>query len=326
MNGFNAMWSSYNCTDTNFYICKVPPKASDTHCPQGTAQGLNANDCYEYDGGRFSWVNAAAYCEDHGGNLATITSAFQSSAFNQLPNLMCTDFEVATNTYWLGGVYSARTPYRWVWNDGKPMSFTKWAKGQPANSQRQCLMLDPTTGTWLSNGCDTQQFYVCKLPPVEHKPVPTAPPAVGQRCPDAYGYVAEVKKCIYIEWTKYQWNDALLNCYSKGGVLASFHDQAGSDAVWNYMSQTMFDNKQSGRIVFSDYIHIGLYDPNHSGSWQWLDGTPLKWTNWDVGHPCCGFCACAWFQQGWPFNGIWHGLSCDTDPNPHPSICEAEPY
>lgn len=63
MNGFNAMWSSYNCTDTNFYICKVPPKASDTHCPQGTAQGLNANDCYEYDGGRFSWVNAAAYCE-----------------------------------------------------------------------------------------------------------------------------------------------------------------------------------------------------------------------------------------------------------------------
>lgn len=59
-------------------------------------------------------------------------------------------------------------------------------------------MLDPTTGTWLSNGCDTQQFYVCKLPPVEHKPAPTPPPAVGQRCPDGYGYVAEAKKCIYV--------------------------------------------------------------------------------------------------------------------------------
>ena len=71
------------------------------------------------------WEEAKYYCERHGGYLATITSAEEQAAIEELLQGGTMD------VYWLGG-----TAYDCTleWITGEDTSYTNWAAGQPDNA------------------------------------------------------------------------------------------------------------------------------------------------------------------------------------------------
>jgi hypothetical protein len=71
------------------------------------------------------WEEAKYYCERHGGYLATITSAEEQAAIEELLQGGTMD------VYWLGGTAYDCT-LEWV--SGEDTSYTNWAAGQPDNA------------------------------------------------------------------------------------------------------------------------------------------------------------------------------------------------
>lgn len=75
----------------------------------------------------YTWTEASEYCVSQGGHLMTITSEEEQAILQNL------GLKSGTN-YWIGGTDSKREG-RWEWVTGEKWLFTKWAHGEPDNSQ-----------------------------------------------------------------------------------------------------------------------------------------------------------------------------------------------
>jgi hypothetical protein len=72
------------------------------------------------------------------------------------------------------------------------------------------------------------------------------------------------------------WLSAQSEATSKGGYLVVINDAAEQ----NFISTTF---APSGANEF--FVWIGLWDPSGSGTFQWVNGDPLIYTNWAPGEP-----------------------------------------
>ena len=67
------------------------------------------------------------------------------------------------------------------------------------------------------------------------------------------------------------WDKAKADCEAQGGHLVTISSKEENDFVSN--------------LAGSDPIWIGLTDEIHEGSWQWINGESLTYTNWGSGEP-----------------------------------------
>lgn len=94
----------------------------------GTAIGLvvssgPAEHSYTLVEQDLTWAQAEAYCEDHGGYLACITSAEEDEKVKELVRGSgCTVF-------WIGAMRGSDGEFTWI--DGEKMAYTDWAAGEP---------------------------------------------------------------------------------------------------------------------------------------------------------------------------------------------------
>ena len=55
---------------------------------------------------------------------------------------------------------------KWVWTDGKPITYLHWAQRQPDNYRnvQDCasLAIPRWNGYWDDDMCDQEQHYICK--------------------------------------------------------------------------------------------------------------------------------------------------------------------
>jgi hypothetical protein len=72
-----------------------------------------------------TWHNAAAYCEQDGGYLATINSAEENQFVYNLTDI--------GNQTWLGATDEA-VEGTWKWVTGEPFDYTNWGLGEPNNN------------------------------------------------------------------------------------------------------------------------------------------------------------------------------------------------
>ena len=98
---------------------------------------------------------AKAYCEELGGHLATITSAEEQSAVEEL---------IANGTkssYWLGATDEV-TDGEWLWVTGEEFTYEKWANSQPDNDysgREDYLGISRTNQGW-ANANEWNDFVI----------------------------------------------------------------------------------------------------------------------------------------------------------------------
>ncbi|XP_037614357.1 ladderlectin-like isoform X4 [Sebastes umbrosus] len=102
-----------------------------------------------------TWSNAERYCQDYGGNLASVHN-LNDQQFIQSVILSITEKYPEA---WLGG-YDAQQEGTWFWSDGTPFKFDYWDKGQPDNNRGtgHCLVMNYSARRKF----DDQPCYVAK--------------------------------------------------------------------------------------------------------------------------------------------------------------------
>lgn len=70
------------------------------------------------------------------------------------------------------------------------------------------------------------------------------------------------------------WNEAKSYCESLGGYLATITSQGENDAVFAYMLDQGYDS-----------AYFGLTDKETEGTWKWVTGEKVDYTNWHPGEP-----------------------------------------
>ena len=67
------------------------------------------------------------------------------------------------------------------------------------------------------------------------------------------------------------WSDAQTSCVGWGGDLSSISTERENNLPSTANSDSVSDT------------WIGLYDVDRNGSYQWIDGTVVNYTNWGAG-------------------------------------------
>lgn len=70
------------------------------------------------------------------------------------------------------------------------------------------------------------------------------------------------------------WDEAKAYCESLGGYLATITSQEENDAVFEYIQNQGYDG-----------AYFGLTDEEEEGTWKWVTGEKIDYTNWHPGEP-----------------------------------------
>lgn len=101
-----------------------------------------------------TWDEARAYCEEQGGELASISS---DDEWNQVVQLLEAD---GHSVYWIG---AQRSGSGWKWIDGSDFSYTHWAAGEPNNEGgvENVIAIDYVNGVYnmYDEPTDVFSFY-----------------------------------------------------------------------------------------------------------------------------------------------------------------------
>lgn len=303
-------------------------------CPMGTVRGLTPSDCYYYSATSDIWIRAEEKCIARGGHLASVSSLLLNSIVKDPARISCQD------EYWLGGNWDQYQPNAWAWTDGKPFSFTNWAKGQPSTGGVLYVAMNVHTGQWYSKDGSQLKPFVCRVTPTGNataSPTENPPTTASNTCPtvssptlsprpncvappccsDGWTYIPQAYSCFRVSTENTVWKIALENCHGMGGMLATIHSDKANTAILEFATSTY---KSS-----CTWFAIGLFRPDSSDSFGWNDGSPLDYTNWGSNAPDVSErqCAFAEYCTGDRRHLQWTNDYCDDVSWPY--VCQSWP-
>jgi len=278
-----ALWNDENCGASNHFICEkflssssvtVPPTLPQQgYCPGGFTE--YGNNCYMSSKEvTMDWTSARAWCNDKGGELASITNEYEQ-AF--LVNFLWGD----ANNFWIG-LTDRNTGY-FVWIDQSDYVYTNWQPGEPSGGNENCVEMRITGnvhGEWNDLDCAQQIPFVCstrKSPQLPTPPATTSP--IG--CPVGYYSSVGSQACFKLVTTPNTWSAARQACKNEGqGIeLASVAELYENDLLFSYFFQQ----------VTTDSLWFGLtFEVDQAAAranYKWTDTWPVTYTNWDAQQP-----------------------------------------
>ncbi|CAG10208.1 unnamed protein product, partial [Tetraodon nigroviridis] len=235
--------------------------------------------CYKFVvGNNKNWQDARSHCIYHRGNLVSI--------LNQREEAFLTTQMVKYNEDWWIGMSDINWEMHFTWTDGKGISYTNWAKGQPSSgpsgrfSDRElydCVMMFGGTskrmGLWKVEDCYSKRAFICK------KNV-----AVAQ---------------------KMNWDEARRQCQADDADVAS---------ILNPYIQAHLTLQIS---KYNEPVWIGLNTNVTGGRYKWVDGWRLSFTKWDTNEPKRNY-GCVYMDV----DRKWKTASCTDN---HYSLCKRSP-
>ena len=237
-----------------------------------------------------NWDEAAAFCRDKGGYLASITSAAEDQF---------TYSYVRQNGYVsvLFGLTDQETEGVWSWQNGENFGYSNWADGEPngGQSENYAMYYEAfTDGTWNDGAFDVEGI-LCEW---------NQKPGLGKEI----GYQGH----------RYQlfrgassWQEARQYCEKLGGYLA-IPDNAGEDkAIYQYVRSNGNRN-----------AYFGIYDKGNN-NWVTVKGDSPSYVNWAWGEPSDPEEPYAMYY--WKFtDGSWNdgAFSEHTDNGGYDFVCE----
>lgn len=98
---------------------------------------------YEVVTTRMTWAEAAAYCEERGGYLATIQSQEEYEKVKALADAS------GRKVLWLGAERNTDQSFSWI--TGEEFSYSYWLSGEPNNEggNENCLVMFSVSGQWV---------------------------------------------------------------------------------------------------------------------------------------------------------------------------------
>jgi len=104
-------------------------------------------------------------------------------------------------------------------------------------------------------------------------------------------------KCFYFASGPANYLIALTSCIGLGGTLATIENQAEQDAL--------------ATLTDPDGAYIGLTDFLNEGTFAWVDGTAMGFTNWYFNAPNNGNDNqhCVWIRP----DDEWDDVRCETE-------------
>jgi hypothetical protein len=122
--------------------------------------------------------------------------------------------------------------------------------------------------------------------------------------PDCDALVYETSCYLFCRDSK-DWEDARDFCFADGGHLLTVND--ADEEAWADATVDVLDVMHG---IVGSYWWIGFNDRAVEGVWEWVDGTPVSYTDWYAGEPNnVGNEDCAQIDQFDPFLG-WNDQSC----------------
>ncbi|XP_041458722.1 macrophage mannose receptor 1-like isoform X2 [Lytechinus variegatus] len=289
-------WIDISCTISAPYICERSNELP-LACDESTKWYGAAGQCYKYYSFKRSWVNADNYCRSVGGTLISVNSEEEQT-------LVANQVSVSQKNVWLGlsdTVGGAAGYYKW--STGESLSYSNWGTGQPDNrfftSGGDCaeiLESDPD-GKWSTDVCTTAKYFMCERP--------------EGYCPAGWHlYRGHCYQFNIQHPTK--WKTAKFTCEAQGAYLLTSLNSAENTYIVNQMK----DYHDIG--VESSWL--GLSDTETDGSFVWVEGSSLSYTNWDVGQPVntANNEDCVYITTG-DGTGKWSTKNCGLE---NPYICK----
>ncbi|XP_042353789.1 macrophage mannose receptor 1-like isoform X2 [Plectropomus leopardus] len=268
-----GQWIQRSCNDTNGYVClrNVDPSLPDSPEPTYTDYVKVLNDTIKVVTKKMSWNEAKKHCEGDGAKLASLRSEWTKLYIDLMAIKFKAPMWIGLNKNETGGYF------RYI--DGWHIPKSYWGYGEPRRN-RDCVSVN-TKGKWTAAYCNEKMSSICMkstdVPPTE----PSNFPGVCPEDPEASrpwlqkSWLPFRAYCYLFYTEEIEWTEASTICATLGGALASIEHPSEQ--------QFLHENIQ----MFQDRVNsfwVGLYR-THRGMWQWLDQTPLDYTNWGEGKP-----------------------------------------
>ncbi|MDP2306270.1 MAG: MopE-related protein [Pseudomonadota bacterium] len=106
-----------------------------------------------------TWTAAQTTCATYGYHLATVSGVAED---DWLVSVATTTYTGTALAYWWLGLNDRASEGGWVWEDGSPVTYTRWNSGEPNNSgDEDCTQL--IWGThWNDWPCGLASTYICE--------------------------------------------------------------------------------------------------------------------------------------------------------------------
>ena len=138
---------------------------------------------------RKSWDNAHQTCKGLGGELFSVTNAYEQRFIENFTNIES----------WLGYRDKSRDG-TWTWSDSSLSVFTNWdssAKDDHGKG-RDCVLLSSKEGKWKDASCSQTHEYLCKKKPEGKETLIRS--SSSTRSLDCFGWLS-VYLPAHIAWT-----------------------------------------------------------------------------------------------------------------------------
>ncbi|XP_029935851.1 macrophage mannose receptor 1 [Myripristis murdjan] len=307
-------WNDINCGVELPSICKRSANFTNTTiAPTTVPKGGCAPEwisfhgkCYKFIVGddKKTWHNARTHCVNQGGNLVSILSE-QEQAF------LTTQMLKYPEDLWIG-MNDVNWEMRFLWTEGKGVSYTNWAKGHPTSVPDgrysfmdevfDCVIMVGSSsrqvGFWKVEDCNAQRSFICKRSidsQIVIPPTTVVPKAFYKLGNDSYKLVAQ----------KMKWDEARRQCQADDADLASILNPIVQASI------TLQIHK------YKEPVWIGLNNNVTSGRFKWVDNWPLSYTKWGTDEPKNNY-GCVYIDV----DKTWKTAPCS---NNYYSLCKKSP-
>ncbi|NXD11882.1 MRC1 protein, partial [Nothocercus nigrocapillus] len=276
-------WQNWECDQKLGYICKrrnvnlVPSGIfGPISCPDGWVPYID--HCYKIFRETKAWKEGLTFCQKEKGNLASIHNleehSFIVSQLGYSESFLLLYFHVLepTDKLWIG-LNDNKIQMYFEWSDGTPVTYTKWHLGEPSttnNRPEDCVLIKGQDGYWADYVCERKAGYICKRKPISLT-------AGEKETTDA-----SCKK----GWTRYR-----SYCYLIGYVQATFLEaKKACEGEEGYLTtvESRYEQAYLTSLVGlrpEKYYWLGLSDVEEQGTFRWVNGEAITFTNWDAAMP-----------------------------------------
>ncbi|XP_062838822.1 C-type mannose receptor 2 [Anolis carolinensis] len=226
--------------------------------------------CYGFFQERKTWAEAEVDCISMGGHLASIHSSEESDRVAKY----IASYSQSNKNVWIG-MHVPTGTNEWAWVDRTKINYVAWKTGAPYNfsifGDEECIQLVSELEFLRWNDAD-------KMRPISYPWL-------------CYLGLLIVSLCFrrgtcYRDIYQSDCNGDLWSVlFHLLQVRCLQYNQGHLASILNEEEKEIISNLIASKNEDSDYVWIGLHDPQQNRRWRWVDQSITTFQAWDVNEP-----------------------------------------